>query len=1019
MKHIFTNLFASLFLLVASTSVGSAATKQMERLDRGVVAVKTGNGVFLSWRFLGNDAASTAFNLYRDGTKLNETPISTKTNYVDAGGSTSSKYVVKAVVGGKEIDASAPTTVWGQQYKTLSLKRPTSSSCTYTPNDMSVGDVDGDGQYELFVKWDPSNSKDNSQSGVTDKVYIDCYRLDGTFLWRIDLGVNIRAGAHYTQFQVYDYDGDGKAEMVCKTAPGTKDGKGKNVIMGKDDPNANYRNSGGYILEGPEYLTIFEGATGAEINTIAFNPLRGNVSNKSTWGDNYGNRCDRFLACTAYLDGVHPSVVMCRGYYTQSNLVAYDFKGGKLVQRWEHFSRTAGQGAYGEGFHNLSVADVDGDGYDEIVYGSACIDHNGQLLYRTGFGHGDAMHISDMDPDRAGLEGWFVHEEGDAKYSQEFRDLKTGEVVFGLPGTGKDNGRGLAADIDASHKGFECWSSQSGGVFNCKGKLISQTRPSINFRIYWDGDLQDELLDGTTITKWNGNGTSNVITLKGSSINSTKANPCLSADILGDWREEVITYNTDDPSQIFIYTTTIESKYRLFTPMHDAVYRCAVAWQNTSYNQPPHLGFYIGDGVDNVKQPDIYLAGGGPIVRDTATIGRKGSGGARNQTVIAGRPMTATIYTYTNADMLEVLGSLPYGVKAVDNNGTLTISGTPAMVGTYMYTLKTNGPNVNVEGPGGTITVIPDTADTRKKVAYVTDAAVANYVNDNVLLPALLNSEDYYLVQIDAQQTNVDFSLFDMVVISEVAASNAPIMLGLKGIDKPVLNMKVHVYKTSDATWSWATAGYGDDAEATALTIAEGQQKHPIFKDLDINNGELNLLTAVNAKGFTYMNPASFNSVDGDLNVLATIKGSENVCIFEAAPGTAISGTKLTEKYVQIGINSSSLANVTDQTVALINNACRYLLGLNGSETSTDNVVANVGLSVYPNPVANYCIVNFSVAESGVVPVRLVNSLGATVKVESVSVVPGVNQFRFDCAGLPAGCYVLKFGAQHAKLLIE
>lgn len=1017
MKHTTSKFYCFLLLILLNMASAFAASRQMEMLNRGVVAVKTANGVFVSWRFLGNDAASTAFNLYRDGVKLNATPISTKTNYVDAGGTISSKYVVKAVVNNSETDASAATPVWDSYCKTLNLKRPTASGCTYTPNDMSVGDVDGDGQYELFVKWDPNNSKDNSQSGVTGNVFIDCYRLDGTFLWRIDLGANIRAGAHYTQFQVYDYDGDGKAEMVCKTAPGTKDGKGKYVLLGNDDPSAVNRNSSGYILSGSEYLTIFEGATGAEINTVYFNPARGNVSSKSTWGDTYGNRCDRFLACTAYLDGVHPSVVMCRGYYTQSNLVAYDYKDGKLVQRWEHHSRTSGQGAYGEGFHNLTSADVDGDGFDEIVYGSACIDHDGNLYYRTGYGHGDAMHVSQMDPSTNDLLGWFVHEETSSAYGFELRNLRTGKVIFGEK-TGTDVGRGLAADIDASHPGFECWSTGNGNVYDCKGKVISTKRPSVNFRIYWDGDLQDELLDGTTITKWNGNGTSVLAALPGSSINSTKANPCLSADILGDWREEVITYNTDNPSQIFIYTTTIESKYRLFTPMHDAVYRCGVAWQNTAYNQPPHLSFYIGDGVDNVKQPNIYVVGDGPVARDTATIGRKGSGGARNQTVVAGQPMAATIYTYTNADKLLVLGSLPYGVTAEDNNGTLTVSGVPTLVGTYSYSLQTDGPNVNVEGPGGTITVVPDANDNRKKVAYVTDPTVANYVNDQVLLPALKENKNFYVVEVDAQQKDVDFSQFDLVVICEVAASNAPIMLNLKGLDKPVLNMKVHVYKTSDATWSWATAGYGDDAAATTLTIVEGKSEHPVFKDLNAAGGELTLLTEANTKGFTYMNPASFNSVEGEVDVLASIKGTDNVCIFEAKPGTVISGTTLTEKYMQIGINSSSLGNVTGQTVKLVENACLYLLGME-DPTFVASETSGLSFLVAPNPAADALVVHLESAEDGVARLLLANMQGETVCEENVRVHAGTNSILLQRGGLASGVYMLKLDARIVKIIFK
>lgn len=630
-------IFKKLAIMMTSLCLATAtmaATRQMEYLDRGVVAVKTSNGVFVSWRALGTEPLTLGFNIYRDGVLLNSTPLTTKTNYEDAKGTTSSSYVVKSVQNGKILTTSAAVKPWANSFLSLQLKRPTSSSCTYSPNDMSAGDVDGDGQYELIVKWDPSNSKDNSQSGTTGNVYLDCYKLDGTFKWRIDLGMNIRAGAHYTQFQVFDYDGDGKAEVVCRTAPGTVDGAGKNVLMGSDQVK-DYRNSKGYILSGPEYLTVFNGNTGAQITSVAYNPARGNVG---AWGDTYGNRVDRFLACTAYLDGVHPSMVFCRGYYTQSNLVAYDFKNGKLTQRWEYHGTDKTGTAYGQGFHNLSVADVDGDGYDEIVYGSACIDHDGKLKYTTGFGHGDAMHISDMDPSTTDLEGWFVHEEKTSPYGYELRNLRTGKVIFGKK-TGSDNGRGCAADIDPAHKGFEMWSTDSYNVFDCKGNIISTKRPGVNFRIYWDGDLQDEILDGTTISKWSSTGMTTLLSCanygSSASCNTTKATPCLSADLFGDWREEVIFWNSSDPSKINIFTTTTPTEYRLFTLMHDPVYREAIAWQNTAYNQPPHLGFYIGDGLSNVKLPDITLVN------------------APSVTPIDERKATTYIYSQTKADKLS------------------------------------------------------------------------------------------------------------------------------------------------------------------------------------------------------------------------------------------------------------------------------------------------------------------------------------------------------------------------------
>ncbi len=599
------------FKLYREVPAGSR-TRQMEALDRGLVAVKVNNGVFLSWRSLGTDTPSTQFNIYRNGNLVNPQPISGATNYVDAQGNNSSNYIVKTLVDGSVIETSKTVTPWAYQYLPIQLNRPDGGTTpdgvayTYTPNDCSVGDLDGDGEYEIVVKWDPSNSKDNSQSGYTGNVYLDGYKLNGTHLWRIDLGRNIRAGAHYTQFMVYDLDGDGIAEIACRTAPGTIDGIGNYVIINNDNPNTDYRNSKGYILSGPEYLTVFDGTTGAELASVAFQPARGSVS---SWGDSYGNRVDRFLAAVAYLDGERPSLVMGRGYYTKTLLTAYDYREGNLTLRWNYNSGTSNVEAYGQGNHNLSVGDVDNDGKDEIIYGACAIDHDGNFMYRTGLGHGDAMHVSDLDPDRPGLEVWTVHEEKSAAYGYEMHDAGNGQIIWGTK-TETDNGRGLAADIDPNHRGFEMWSSSGAGVYDCKGNQISTSKPSINFRIYWDGDLQDEILDGTKLDKWNGNGTNRLFTFyqhnNAKEINTTKANPCLSADILGDWREEVIYYNSADPSQIMIFTTVIHTEHRLYTLMHDPVYRMGVAWQNVAYNQPPHLGFYIGDGLADIPTPDIY-----------------------------------------------------------------------------------------------------------------------------------------------------------------------------------------------------------------------------------------------------------------------------------------------------------------------------------------------------------------------------------------------------------------------------
>lgn len=594
--------------LTAPSVTHAAGARQMEFLDRGVVAVKTGNGVFVSWRLLGTEGSNVSFNVYRDGTKVNASPITNSTNLQDASGTNNSKYTVRAVVGGTEQAASKVVSVWGNNYLTVPLSVPAGGTTpdgvayTYSANDASAGDLDGDGEYELIVKWDPSNSKDNAHSGYTGEVFIDAYKLNGTRLWRISLGKNIRAGAHYTQFMVYDLDGDGKAEVAMKTADGTRDGVG--TVIG--DGSKDYRNSSGYVLSGPEFLTIFNGQTGKALSTVNYEPARGNVS---SWGDNYGNRVDRFLATIAYLDGERPSLVMARGYYTRSVLVAYNWRNGQLTKQWTFDSNTPGNSGYaGQGNHNLSVADVDNDGKDEIIYGAMAVDHDGKGLYTTGLHHGDAMHLSDLDPDRPGMEVFQVHETP-SNAGIEFRDAGTGQLIWGIPTT-KDIGRGMAADIDPRYRGAEVWAN--GALYTAKGQRIGTTVPSsTNFGIWWDGDLLRELLDSNRIDKWDyANGrTVNLLTASGaSSNNGTKSTPNLQADLLGDWREEVV-WRTNDSSALRIYTTTALTDKRIHTLMHDPVYRLGVAWQNVAYNQPPHTSFYLGEGMNPPPMPNIRIAG--------------------------------------------------------------------------------------------------------------------------------------------------------------------------------------------------------------------------------------------------------------------------------------------------------------------------------------------------------------------------------------------------------------------------
>lgn len=572
-----------------------------EQLDRGLIAIpQSPTATFLSWRLLATDPSTITFNIYRqaDG-KLQKLSSQSVTNFVDQHADLhhSQTYLVRSVIDGKEtntatytIPADAPI----QQYLTIPLRTPPG----YTPNDASAADLDGDGQYEIILH-QTGRGKDNSQSGITDPPIFQAYKLDGTFLWQINLGRNIREGAHYTQFMVYDLDGDGMAEFACKTADGTIDGKGK--VIG--DSTKDYRDldpsskSFGRILQGPEYFTIFSGRTGEALATTDYIPPRGDIGGWGGYGgnggnDHYGNRADRFLACVAYLDGIHPSVVMCRGYYGRIVLAAWDYQHGQLSSRWV-FDTKDGRSPYaGMGNHNLSVADVDNDGKDEIIYGSMCVDDDGKGLYTTGLRHGDALHVGDLDPDRPGLEVFGIHElENGAKGTgAALFDARTGEILF-RGAINQDVGRGVAENIDSSRRGAQLWWAGSGGLFDVKGNRIGDAPRSANFLIWWDGDLSRELLDGNHIDKY-GRGT--IFTAEGCVANNgTKATPALTADLFGDWREELVMRTADNQS-LRIYTTTIPTTHRIITLMQDHQYRMSIIWQNVGYNQPPHTGFYLG-----------------------------------------------------------------------------------------------------------------------------------------------------------------------------------------------------------------------------------------------------------------------------------------------------------------------------------------------------------------------------------------------------------------------------------------
>ncbi|MDH2423997.1 rhamnogalacturonan lyase [Sphaerisporangium sp. TRM90804] len=729
---------------------------QVEHLDRGLVAASTGQGVFLSWRLLGDEVTGAGatgmtgadFRVYRDGRPI--ATVTGSTNHLDTAGTGASEYRVAAIIRGREGPRGAAAKPWPAPFHDLPLRRPADGvtpageAYTYAANDMSVGDVDGDGRYEYVVKWDPSNSKDVSQRGYTGPTYVDTYRFDGALLWRLDLGVNIRSGAHYTQFLVYDFDGDGRSEMMLKTAPGTKiiryDADGdvvseRHITMPRQDVRAGYshaddyrasaagyfdhlvemflrwhehpevvagrwpatleqafgiepahdypltreaavelathfvdvyaparsannrlREFAGFVFTGPEYLSVFNGADGRELQTIHYKPARGDDG--LLWGDyamarvEPANRVDRFLSAVAYLDGRRPSAIFARGYYTRTTLVAYDWNGRRLTEVWSVDSghvpmsnpfNAAPHGVDGtdpefgsittQGFHSLSVADVDRDGRHEVIYGAATIDDDGGLLYssfaegppqsnvpgqRVRLGHGDALHVGDFDLAREGLEIWSVHEGGAwAPYGWAMRDAATGEVLFGGY-SGVDTGRGMVGDIDPAVPGAEAWSSMppnqavEAGLWSADGDYLGRNAPGTNMSIRWAADMTTQIVNGTATTvpqtpTIDDRRRGTLLTAEGTLANNgTKGNPALVADVFGDWREELLL-RTADSTAIRMYLSTELTDRKLHTLMHDPRYRAEVARQQTAYNQPSYPSFPLTSDLDWSKVPLPHL----------------------------------------------------------------------------------------------------------------------------------------------------------------------------------------------------------------------------------------------------------------------------------------------------------------------------------------------------------------------------------------------------------------------------
>ena len=637
-------------------------TRQMEKLDRGLIGIKTDGGIYLSWRLFdsednifGSADKNVSFNVYRDGKKISE--VATKTNYVDS--TVGTNYSVAPVINGVEGEKCNPVTAYNNSYFDIPLLKPDDETiydpsnnklATYSffPADCSTGDVDGDGEYEIIVKW-TSHERDVGTPAYSGTVHLAAYKLDGTKLWKndIELGKNVYSSAHTLQFLVYDFDGDGKSEVICQTSLGSKDGQGKYVsnaaqtdeeikaITDKENSTADYRSSSGVITKGEEFLTVFNGETGAAMDTISLPTTRGS-ENGVDYGDDFGNRSNRFVSDIAYLDGEKPYAIYLRGYYfgrngkQRTSIAGISWDGTALSPTYRFDTQKGQEGYYdgayqyvGNGNHNCTVADVDNDGKDEFITGALCMEVNDDNEFRpkwcTYLQHGDALHIGNYDPTHTGFEFFTVHEDSGTNslsgnditldFGMSVIDAETGNIMF-HEGASDDTGRGVMANVGAGGY-YQIWSaknsarqSNGGTDFTTANSLTGRNTPSMNFRIFWDGDLYDNLLNGANITDWNGRNMSNIFSAGNYdcvSINDTKANPSLQADLFGDWREEVV-YPTSDGTALRVFSTTDTTDYKIKTLMQDPVYRSGVAAEQTAYNQPPHVGFYMGKEVFETRK---------------------------------------------------------------------------------------------------------------------------------------------------------------------------------------------------------------------------------------------------------------------------------------------------------------------------------------------------------------------------------------------------------------------------------
>ena len=604
-----------LFALTMMPVLTAFSQRKTDALDRGLIAIKTTNGVYCSWRIMGEEYYDVKYNLYRDGTKVNSEPLSVS-NYSDAAGTSSSKYTVKAVVRGTEQTASKEATVWTDSYLEITPQHATSITSTLVPNDACCADVNGDGELEILIKYDNKEEISSlfpKEGHNGEYTIFEVLKMDGSLLWWVNCGPNMGDFQNNEQnIAAYDWDQDGKAEAIMRLSEGSvihmKDGS--TYTIGADGKNGtawtNYRTpkvEGGvewFTHYGNEFLVYMNGETGVPYQVMEF-PLKrledGETNLEKAWGDGYGHRSSKYFFGAPYLDGRKPSIFLARGIYTRHKMIAYDVNPSthELTVRWRWNCNDSSSPWYGQGYHNYAVADVDWDGRDEICFGSMVIDDNGKGLSTTGLGHGDAQHHGDFNPYIHGHEIYACNEDHP---DNNYRDATTSKIYYRQTSS-NDDGRSMMGNFSNKYPGCLGRSGHDTAISSVTNNHIpNDIAFDVNFRIYWDGDLLEETFNGTGTKNSAGRiykpGVGNITTLTGSLTNNdTKATPCYQADLFGDWREEVMMRTEDN--KIRIYTTTIPTEWRNYTLWHDMQYRNAMVWQMNGYNQPPHTSYFLGE----------------------------------------------------------------------------------------------------------------------------------------------------------------------------------------------------------------------------------------------------------------------------------------------------------------------------------------------------------------------------------------------------------------------------------------